>query len=85
MELILLVILVLSLGYNFYALILMRRYNSKLRYLEYDVEHFVEDTNKRIDSQNSLIKEAREELKSSATKSADPTSPSEKAVKTIAS
>ena len=63
----------------------MRRYNSKLRYLEYDVEHFVEDTNKRIDAHDSLIKEAREELKSFDTKNADSVIPPIKAVKTIGS
>ena len=62
-EVFLVILLIILVAYNLYVLVRLRRYQARLKYLDSDVENFVDATGKRIDNHDALIREVREELK----------------------
>ena len=59
----LVLLLIISITYNLFFVVRLRRYQARLKYLSSDIENFVIETGNRIDSHNSLLKDVRAELK----------------------
>ena len=62
-EVFLAILLFISVVYNLYVLVQLRRYQARLKYLGDDIENFTEAAGRRIDNHDALIREVREELK----------------------
>ena len=59
----LVLLLIISITYNLFFVVRLRRYQARLKYLSSDIENFVKETGNRIDNHDSLLKEVRAELK----------------------
>ena len=57
------ILLIISITYNLYFLVQVRRYQARLKYLKKDNENFLNNTDDRITDHYALIKEVRAELK----------------------
>ena len=57
------ILLLLSLAYNFYVLLELRRHRASLKYMKHEFNRFTEDAEERIKRHESLIRDTRQELK----------------------
>ena len=57
------VLVTISIGYNLFFLVQVRRFQARLKYLKQDFENFVNNTENRITTHDSQINEVRTELK----------------------
>jgi hypothetical protein len=59
----LILLLIVSVTYNLFFVVRLRRYHARLKYLSSDIENFVNETGNRIHDHDSLLKQVRTELK----------------------
>ena len=55
--------LILSISYNFYVLLQVRKYRASLRYMECEFDRFAADAEERIARHESMVRDLREGLK----------------------